>query len=122
MWKPGRRRWSATPSTFQNAVAASTDPPSSAGTARKPIVVVRTADGSPPSPATSERRTASSLGTPVTPTLRRAGGRGGGVGGWGVNEARGGGAQALAAARAAPRGAARGTAGVAGTAEATLSA
>ena len=43
-------RFSATPSTFQNAVAASTRLASSALTASKPIVVAFTLSGSPPSP------------------------------------------------------------------------
>ena len=64
---PGRCSRSATPSTFQNAVAPATRPASSALTAWKPIVVVRTLPGSPPSPATTERSTASSDGRPLTP-------------------------------------------------------
>ena len=63
----GRFSFRATPSTFQNAVAPATRPASSALTASKPIVVSRTRSGSPPAPSTTERRTAASDGSPVTP-------------------------------------------------------
>ena len=66
---PGRRACRATPSTFQNAVAPATFPPSSACTALKPIVTSRTRLGLPPAPRTIDSSTAESEGTPVTPTL-----------------------------------------------------
>ena len=56
-----RPRRSRTPSRPRPGAA------SSALTAWKPIVVVRTCSGSPPSPATTERSTASSDGSPLTP-------------------------------------------------------
>ena len=49
---PGRCAFSATPSTFQNAVAPATRLASSALTASKPIVVCLTLSGSPPAPCT----------------------------------------------------------------------
>jgi hypothetical protein len=61
---------------FQNAVAAATRPASRLETALNPIVTVRTRAGSPPTPRTVERSTASSLGTPVTPTRRPSRARG----------------------------------------------
>ena len=57
-------------------MAPATRPASSALTAWKPIVTGRTASGSPPSPATIERSTASSDGSPVTPTRRPSRSRG----------------------------------------------
>lgn len=73
---PGRALLSATPSTFQKAVAPATLPPSSAGTALKPIVTRSTLPKSPPAPITIDLSTASSLGRPVTPTLRPSSSRG----------------------------------------------
>src|SRR5689334_24772265 len=69
MWKPGRLLWVACPSSFQKAVAPSTRFASRSVTALKPIVIVLTLVGSPPDPATTDRRTAVSLGTPVIPTV-----------------------------------------------------
>ena len=60
---------SATPSAFQNAVAASTFPAASADTAWKPIVTRWTEAGSAPPPWSTESSTASSEGRPVTPTV-----------------------------------------------------
>ena len=65
-----------TPSSFQNAVAAATRPASRSPTASKPIVIVWTPDGRPPAPDTTEFRTARSLGSPVTPTVRPSSWRG----------------------------------------------
>ena len=65
-----------TPSSFQNAVAPATRPDSSAVTALKPIVTVRTRCGLPPAPATIESSTAVSLGTPVMPTVLPSSARG----------------------------------------------
>src|SRR4029453_14795153 len=76
---PGRCALSATPSTFQNAVAASTRWASSALTASNPIVVDFTLSGSPPSPCTIERSTATSDGRPLTPARLPSGPRGGGT-------------------------------------------
>jgi hypothetical protein len=78
----GRRAFRARPSTFQNAVAPETLRASIAATALKPIVVVRTWSGSPPSPWTIERSTASSEGRPVTPTRRPSRSRGRAMPGW----------------------------------------
>src|SRR5436309_194244 len=76
---PPARRFacSATPSTFQKAVAASTRRARSAGTASKPIVTFRTRRGSPRAPRTIDPSTASSLGSPVTPTRLPSRSRGG---------------------------------------------
>jgi hypothetical protein len=80
---------SATPSTFQNAVAASTRRASSALTASKPIVVVFTLSGSPPSPATTERSTATSDGSPLTPARLPSRSRGRLIAGWASTDASG---------------------------------
>ena len=70
------RRARATASAFQKPVAASTLPAASEETALKPIVTRRTWAGSPPSARSSESTTASSEGSPVTPTVRPSRSRG----------------------------------------------
>ena len=86
---PGRCASSARPSAFQKAVAASTRRASSALTAWKPIVVVRTLSGSPPSPATTERSTASSDGSPLTPARLPSSSFGDRICGWASTAASG---------------------------------
>src|SRR3954451_6139855 len=73
---PGRLACSATPSTFQNAVAPATRRASSALTAPKPIVVSRTRRGSPPAPWATGRRTPAAG---VPPRAWDQGGREGGA-------------------------------------------
>ena len=67
-WKPGRRRCERHALVVPEA-RWPRRPGRRAGraTALKPIVIVFTLGGSPPAPATIERSTAVSLGTPVTP-------------------------------------------------------
>ncbi len=67
---------SATPSAFQNDTTASTRPETRLGTAEKPIVTLSTRSKSPPSSSTTARSTASSDGSPVTPTRRPSRSRG----------------------------------------------
>ena len=64
---PSRAR--VTPSAFQNAVAASSFPARRSATALKPIVTRCDARGSSHRRASTESRTASSEGSPVTPTV-----------------------------------------------------
>ena len=78
-----------TPSSFQNAVAAATRSARSAGTALNPIVIVLTLAGLPPAPATIERSTAMSLGTPVTPTVLPSSSRGSRIAGAAMTAASG---------------------------------
>jgi hypothetical protein len=58
-----------TPSSFQKAVAAATRPVSRSATALKPIVIVLTLAGLAPLPRTTESSTATSDGSPLTPTV-----------------------------------------------------